>query len=100
MHRSVCTTYWETTKRRIKDESLIRSTLNSSGMVGLGSRCHTVRTRDREILLAGTEMPWYPPAPDMETHAVPRGSRSSGRCEFCSVTRPINCGGPNTVSLI
>jgi predicted MPP superfamily phosphohydrolase len=57
-------------EERIRDEALVRSTLDSAGMVGLGSRCLTLRTRDREILLAGTEMPWYPPAPDMETHRL------------------------------
>ncbi len=50
-------------ERRIHDEAAIRSTLNGSGMVGLGGRVVTLTVRGCEVLLAGTEMPWYQPAP-------------------------------------
>ncbi len=50
-------------ERRIRDEAAIRAALNGAGMTGLGGRVTTITVRGCEILLAGTEMPWYRPAP-------------------------------------
>lgn len=50
---------------RMRDEVAIRSALNGAGMVSLGSRVTTITVRGCEILLAGTEMPWYSPAPSV-----------------------------------
>ncbi len=66
-------------EKKIRDESSIRHELDSSGLTGLGGRCLTIQARDRDILMAGTEMPWYPPAPDMLSYTAAQQSESPFR---------------------
>jgi len=43
----------------------LRSTLTGCGFADLGSRWVAREIRGRPVLLAGSEMPWIPPAPDL-----------------------------------
>ncbi len=43
----------------------LRATLTGCGFTDLGGRATTHEIRGRSVLLAGTEMPWIPPAPDV-----------------------------------
>ncbi len=52
-------------KLRIKDDVLIRKTLDAAGFQGLGGRWVELKHEGASITLAGTEVPWFPPAPDM-----------------------------------
>jgi predicted MPP superfamily phosphohydrolase len=47
------------------DAGLLRRTLTDSGLVDLGSRWVEIRVEGRPIVLAGNELPWFPPAADL-----------------------------------
>ena len=45
--------------------SSFRMLLSEVGLTHLGARTKQLRIRDRELFLAGNELPWIPPGPDM-----------------------------------
>jgi len=51
--------------QRIRDTSLLLGTFKDAGVTCLGGRCVEVRVRGRTVLLAGNELPWFRPAPDL-----------------------------------
>jgi hypothetical protein len=53
---------------RIKDRTLIRKILDEAGLVGVGGRWVPLVIRGAPLVVAGNELPWHPPAPDM--HAL------------------------------
>lgn len=53
------------------DVRRLRQTLTASGLVDLGGRWKEVPVGDSSIVLAGNELPWLPPAADMETAPPP-----------------------------
>lgn len=53
--------------KRIKDSPLVRGMLRDAGLTDLGSNWLMEMWRDRPVILAGNELPWYPPAADMES---------------------------------
>lgn len=50
---------------RIGDKSKILDELTRAGIVYLGGTAKTVKFRENELLLAGNELPWWQPAPDI-----------------------------------
>lgn len=52
---------------RIRDETLVRTTLDQAGFIGLGGRWVTIGHANAPLVLAGNELPWFPPAADMQT---------------------------------
>lgn len=54
-------------ERRIPDTSLLIRTFEDAGLTYLGGRWAEVRVRGRTMILAGNELPWFDPAPDMTT---------------------------------
>lgn len=52
---------------RTSDPNLARKTLVDDGLIYLGGRHMTLLIRDYPVVLAGNELPWHPPAPDMNT---------------------------------
>ena len=55
----------------------LRKTLQQAGFIDLGGRWQTLEIRGRTILIAGHELPWIAPAPDLSNAppAGPDGSR-------------------------
>ena len=51
-------------EQRLRDVRPLRTALENAGLVDLGSRCQRVAIRGVELLLAGTELPWFGQAPD------------------------------------
>lgn len=52
---------------RTSDPELARKTLVDDGLISLSGRHRTLMIRGYPVLLAGNELPWHPPAADMET---------------------------------
>jgi len=52
------------------DTDRLRRTLSEAGLVDLGGRWIEMRVRGQPVILAGNELPWIPPAADLE-HAPP-----------------------------
>ena len=52
-------------ERRLSDPAVLRAALSQCGFVDLGSRSAKVSVQGVEILLAGTELPWFGVAPDL-----------------------------------
>ena len=50
---------------RIRDIALVRQTLREAGLIGLGSKWSQIAVNDHPVVLAGNELPWFGPAPDM-----------------------------------
>jgi uncharacterized protein len=55
------------------DVTRLRRTLIESGLVDLGGRWVKIEASGVPMVLAGNELPWFPPAADMQ-HAPPRGA--------------------------
>lgn len=58
---------------RLKDAKVLRSALTAEGWIDLGSRCEQVTIRGVEVLMAGTEVPWFghvPRIPDAAEAAL------------------------------
>lgn len=53
-------------EQRLPDKARIVDAIQSAGMHYLGARCTTVELNGQTILLAGNELPWWGPAPDMQ----------------------------------
>lgn len=51
---------------RLPDTDSLRGEVLKSGFVGLGGRCETIEVRGERILLAGNEMPWFGPRPQLD----------------------------------
>jgi hypothetical protein len=51
--------------KRLPDAAALRRALADAGLVDLGGRCMDIGTRGESVLLAGNELPWFAPAPDM-----------------------------------
>lgn len=51
--------------KRLSDVPALRRIISDCGFVDLGGRCELVSIEDRPLLLAGNEMPWFGPAPDV-----------------------------------
>lgn len=64
-----CGTYFVLGNHEIRtsDPNLARKTLVDDGLIYLGGRHMTLLIRDYPVVLAGHELPWHPPAPDMST---------------------------------
>ncbi len=45
--------------------SQLRQMLTTAGLIDLGSHCHHFEHSGVEIILAGNELPWFSPAPDL-----------------------------------
>jgi len=43
----------------------LREVMKASGLIDLGGRCLPLSIRGEPIILAGNELPWIPPAPDL-----------------------------------
>lgn len=54
-------------ERRIRDTSLLTGAFEDAGLTYLGGRWVEVRARGHTMILAGNELPWFRPAPDMTT---------------------------------
>lgn len=52
-------------EQRIRDTSLLNGAFEDAGLTHLGGRWLEVRVRGRKVILAGNELPWFRPAPDM-----------------------------------
>jgi hypothetical protein len=50
---------------------LLRATLEDVGLIDLGSRWLELAARGERIVLAGNELPWFPPAADFRTAPPP-----------------------------
>jgi uncharacterized protein len=53
------------------DENRLRTTIAKSGLIDLGGRWLKVDIRGETAIMAGNELPWHPPAADLE-HCPPR----------------------------
>jgi predicted MPP superfamily phosphohydrolase len=62
-------------ERRLRDPSALRQALTASGLTNLGSRCEKLSINGADILLAGTELPWFGTAP--ETQSAIRNPQSA-----------------------
>lgn len=52
---------------RLYNEQLARRTLTDAGLTDLGGKWVRVDYHDSPIVLAGNELPWFPPAADMQS---------------------------------
>src|SRR5207237_1882070 len=50
---------------RLADVAPLRAALAAAGLADLGSRCERLDVRGTEIVLAGTELPWFGNQPDV-----------------------------------
>ena len=50
-------------EHRLADATLLRSALAKAGFIHLGGKCQSLVVHSAEILLAGTELPWFGTAP-------------------------------------
>jgi predicted MPP superfamily phosphohydrolase len=46
-------------ERRLRDPRLLREALTGAGLVDLGGRCEAIAIGGAELLIAGTERPWF-----------------------------------------
>lgn len=46
-------------ERRLRDPAVLRRTLIDAGLTDLGSRCERLTIHGVDVLLAGTELPWF-----------------------------------------
>ncbi len=51
--------------------AMIRRLLTAAGLVDLGGRWIEVSVRGQRLVLAGNELPWFPPAPDLSRAPPP-----------------------------
>jgi predicted MPP superfamily phosphohydrolase len=51
--------------------ALIRRELTAAGLIDLGSRWIEVPVRDQRVVMAGNELPWFPPAADLSRAPPP-----------------------------
>ncbi len=56
-----------------RDPERVRQALTAVGLVDLGGQWRQLDAGDGQILLAGNELPWFAPGPDMQ-HAPPRST--------------------------
>ncbi len=47
------------------NEARLKSALDDAGLVHIGGSCRQVNVRGLPIILAGNELPWYKPAPNL-----------------------------------
>ena len=59
---------------RLPDTSQLRDTLALAGLHYVGGRCHTLDIAGHRIFLAGNELPWWGPAPDLRHGLQPRNA--------------------------
>lgn len=62
--------------KRVRDEGELRRVLGECGLVDLGGRWIETELRGETVVMAGNEMPWFTPAPDMQ-HAPPHDKTSA-----------------------
>ena len=55
-----------------QDLPTLRTMLSDLGLVYVGGRFEQVKIRGERILIAGNELPWVPPAADLEYFPSPR----------------------------
>ncbi len=53
-------------EQRLRDVTPLRTALTAAGFTDLGGRCESLIIRGAEILLAGTELPWFGTAPPLD----------------------------------
>lgn len=53
--------------KRIRDVAAVRHALTDAGLVDLGGRFVIHNVHDMDILLAGNELPWFGPLPDLSS---------------------------------
>ncbi|WP_367011774.1 metallophosphoesterase [Bremerella sp. JC817] len=53
-------------ENRLLDKGMARKVLVDEGMIDLGSRHLTLMIRNYPVLMAGNELPWHPPAADLD----------------------------------
>lgn len=58
--------------KRVTDVPALRRTIADCGFIDLGSRCEHVTIDGCEVLLAGTERPWFGAPPDVPPRSVSR----------------------------
>jgi predicted MPP superfamily phosphohydrolase len=46
-------------EQRLRDVATLRAALTAAGLTDLGSKCKSVTIRGAELLIAGTELPWF-----------------------------------------
>ena len=63
-------------EERIRDAVRIRQTLTDAGLQDLGGRCVEICDGERVLRLAGTELPWHPPAPVLNAEFVEAAATS------------------------
>lgn len=67
--------YWIRGNHEIKiDADRLRALLGDCGLVYVGGRYCTVEHRGRRLLIAGNELPWFGPAPEIDS--VPASDRN------------------------
>jgi predicted MPP superfamily phosphohydrolase len=52
--------------RRLQDTRALRGEVIKSGFVDLGGRCEVLELRGERLLLAGNEVPWFGPRPQLD----------------------------------
>ena len=85
--------------QRVGPERL-RKTLVDSGLQDLGCLWKEVRIKGQSVILAGNELPWFPPAADM-THAPPPSSvGGSLRIALAHTPDQLEWGQANQIDLL
>ena len=62
---------------RLIDHTRLRRLLSEAGLTDLGGSCKSVLVQGHQILIAGNEIPWFPPAGDFDA------------CDQAHETRPL-----------
>lgn len=60
---------------KIRDIGLVRQTLDRAGLIGLGGRWYPIEIDGCPVILAGNELPWFPPATPMPACPTPSTDR-------------------------
>lgn len=58
----------------LTDVGPLRDALTAAGLIDLGSRCESLTIRDVDILLAGSELPWFGTAPELPPLQFPQSA--------------------------
>lgn len=61
---------------RIRDEAAVRKTLVEAGLTDLGGRARFHSVHGERVLLAGNELPWFGPAPNLQVFEPPMDEHS------------------------
>jgi predicted MPP superfamily phosphohydrolase len=75
---------------RIEDESVLRASLERSGLKALNGRWETVEYRGSRLALAGNELPWYPGANHL-------GNSKEGVAEYKNALKVLLSHSPDQI---